>query len=179
MSTASTKLITGDELLAMGDIGRCELIRGELIMMSPSGSEHGMIAMRVGGMLNEFVEAHDLGVVLAAETGFKIAASPDTVRAPDAGFVLKERVGRLSRKFFDGPSDIAIEVVSPDDTPREVAEKTAMWLARGCTSVWIVDPDTTTVTVHRTGDPPKTMGPSDQLTDEPLLPGFVLPIGKI
>jgi Uma2 family endonuclease len=47
--TATTKPITADELFAMGDIGRCELIHGELVMMSPAGAEHGVVALRLGG----------------------------------------------------------------------------------------------------------------------------------
>ena len=83
------KLITADELLAMGDIGRCELMYGELVMMSPAGAEHGMVAGRLFRLLANFVEEHDLGIAFAAETGFKIEMDPDLVRAPDASLVLK------------------------------------------------------------------------------------------
>ncbi|MGA2584678.1 MAG: Uma2 family endonuclease, partial [Tepidisphaeraceae bacterium] len=83
MSIASTNLVTAEELLKMGDIGRCELIYGELVMMSPAGMEHGAVAMRLGRILDEFVEANDLGEVFAAETGFKVESNPDLVRAPD------------------------------------------------------------------------------------------------
>jgi hypothetical protein len=38
------------------------------------------------------VEAHDLGRVYAAETGFKLESDPDTVRAPDVAFIAKHRV---------------------------------------------------------------------------------------
>ncbi len=65
---SAAKPITADELLAMGDIGRCELIYGELVMMSPAGFGHGEVAMRIGSFLREFVDDHNLGAVLAAET---------------------------------------------------------------------------------------------------------------
>jgi Uma2 family endonuclease len=56
MTLAPTKPIIADELLAMGDIGRCELIYGELVMMSPAGVPHGMIAARFARFLTEFVD---------------------------------------------------------------------------------------------------------------------------
>lgn len=117
MSIVTNKLITADELLKMGDIGRCELIYGELVMMSPAGAEHGVVAGRIFRFLANYVEDQKLGLVFAAETGFKLSSNPDLVRAPDASFVRADRVaGELKRGFFEGAPDIAVEVVSPDDT---------------------------------------------------------------
>src|SRR4051812_2747566 len=130
MSVTEAKLVTADELLAMGDIGRCELIYGELVMMSPAGLEHGVVAMRFGRYLSTFVEDNGLGVCPAAETGYKVASNPDLIRAPDASFIRKERLNHpLTPKFFEGVPDLAVEVVSPEDAKREVAEKVNMWLA--------------------------------------------------
>jgi len=50
------------------------------------------IALRIGRLLGNFVEENELGVVLAAETGFLVEKNPDLVRAPDASFVRKDRV---------------------------------------------------------------------------------------
>jgi Uma2 family endonuclease len=180
MSIIANKLVTADELLKMGDIGRCELIYGELVMMSPAGFSHGEIAMRLGMFLAQFVEAHDLGVVLAAETGFLIEKNPDLVRAPDASFVRKDRVPTTHwRKFFPGVPDLAVEVISPEDTKREIAEKVNMWLAHGTVSCWVADPTTMTIVIHRTGREPLQLELRDEIADEPALTGFVLPISKI
>lgn len=176
MST-TTKPITADELYAMGDIGRCELIYGELVMMSPAGPQHGAVAARIGRILGEFVDDHDLGITFAAETGF-IIEHPDLVRAPDASFVRKERVaaGLPARGYFDGVPDLAVEVVSPTESKRDVAEKVNMWLAAGTTSCWVADPDSRTVTIHRTAQPPVTLSGDDVLAGEPTLPGFSVKI---
>jgi hypothetical protein len=48
---------TAEALLAAGDIGRCELVRGELIMMSPAGSEHGWVVMNIGGPVGGVCQA--------------------------------------------------------------------------------------------------------------------------
>src|SRR4051812_14498173 len=113
--TTTTKQITADELAAMGDIGRCELIYGELVMMSPASPEHGVVAARIGRLIGNYVEERDLGVVFAAETGFKIESGPDLVRAADVSFVRNERVvsGLPKRGYFDGVPDLAVEVISP------------------------------------------------------------------
>jgi Uma2 family endonuclease len=180
MSTVGTKPITAAELLRMGDIGRCELIYGELVMMSPAGAAHGVVASRFARYLTEFVEEYDLGVVFAAETGFKIESKPDLVRAPDASFVHKARIAQpLTRGYFPGVPDLAVEVLSPEDTKREVAEKINMWLAHGTELVWEADPRLMTVIVHRVGHKPQRLTKTDTLDGEPLLPGFSVPLSKI
>ena len=178
--TTATRLITADELLAMGDIGRCELIYGELVMMSPAGLPHGAVAARFARFLSEFVDDRGLGVVFGAETGFKVEADPDLVRAPDASFVRKDRLpAKLPKGFLAGVPDLAVEVVSPDDSKREVSEKVNMWLAHGTTSCWVADPETRTVTIHRTGKKPLRLSTQDELRDEPTLPGFVLSVARV
>lgn len=76
--------LTADELLALPDDGcRHELVYGELRTMAPAGSEHGVITMRLASRVFLYVESRRLGEVFTAETGFRIASDPDTVRAPD------------------------------------------------------------------------------------------------
>ena len=180
MPALETKLITADEMLMMSNIGRCELLYGEIIEMSPAGAEHGMVASRFNRFLGDFVENRDLGITFAAETGFVLERDPDVVRAPDASFVRKDRIaGKLTRKYFDGPPDLAVEVKSPDDTRKEVADKVNMWLARGTAVVWVADPTTMTVVIHRVGQKPQKLSSSDEIRDEPLLPGFMLPLVKV
>jgi Uma2 family endonuclease len=177
--TTSSKLITADELLKMGDIGRCELIYGELVMMSPAGAEHGAVAGKIFRLIANFVEQHQLGMTFAAETGFKLAADPDLVRAADASFLRRQRVkGKLTKKFFEGAPDLAVEVVSPEDTKREVADKKNAWLAHGATSVWIADPATQTIVVHHAGKKPVTFARRQKLSDEDVLPGFTLDVDR-
>ena len=174
------RLITAAELLAMGDIGRCELLYGEIVMMSPAGAGHGEIAARIGFLLMQHVDEKDAGAIFAAETGFVVETGPDVVRAPDVGFVRKNRVPRRnSRGFFKGVPDLAVEVVSFNDTRRDVAEKVNMWLAHGTTSVWVADPDAMTITIHRTGQKSIRLSRKDAIRDEPLFPGLVIPVSNI
>jgi Uma2 family endonuclease len=149
-------------------------------MMSPAGFGHGVVAVRIARFLSEFVEENDLGEVLAAETGFKVETNPDLVRAPDASFVRKDRVPKTAwNKFFPGAPDLAVEVISPDDTKREIAEKVNMWLAHGTTSVWVADPVGMTMSIHRAGKKLARLTVRDEIKEEPALPGFVLAVSKI
>lgn len=101
MTTIQT--MTAEELLRLPDDGwRCELVRGELRRMSPAGQEHGKITAILTGSLVQHVLANGLGTVYAAETGFKLAADPDTVRAPDVAFVRRERLAALGEGKASG-----------------------------------------------------------------------------
>jgi Uma2 family endonuclease len=178
--TTIAKPITADQLLKMHNIGRCELIYGELVMMSPAGFEHGELALRIGWLLANFVENHPLGVILAAETGYLLQSKPDLVRAPDVSFVRNARVPKKPwKRYFPGAPDLAVEVLSPQDTRREVAEKINSWLAHGTISVWVVDPAAMTISIHRTGCKPQLLTLGDELRNDPALPGFSLLVSKI
>ena len=83
-------LMTADELFDLPDDDcKYELVRGELIRMSPTGAEHGALTARVGRILDEYAEAQRSGVCCGAETGFILQRDPDVVRAPDAAFVYR------------------------------------------------------------------------------------------
>jgi Uma2 family endonuclease len=177
---ATQPITTAEQLFQAPDLGRCELLRGELIMMSPAGSKHGMIAFRIGRLLSDFVEPRDLGIILGAETGFRIASDPDTVLAPDAAFLSKERIGgSLPDGFFPGPPDLAVEVLSPNDRAGEVLAKVQDWLSAGCISLWVVDPKTQTVTVYGPDRRAIILTSADTLTGGELLPGFSTSVAGI
>lgn len=119
--------------------------------MSPAGNEHGWIAGRIFVRLATHVESHDLGRAYAAETGFKISESPDTVRAPDACFVSHKQLDTVenTRSFLPLAPDLVVEVVSPNDTSTDVEAKAEQWLESGSKVVLVADPKNETVRVYR------------------------------
>ncbi len=149
-------------------------------MMSPAGFDHGRFAINIGNALANFVKAHGLGVVVSAEAGFQVSRDPDTVRVPDVAFVRADRVppGGV-RGFFQGPPDLAVEVVSPGDRPSEVLAKAQHWLRAGCPIVWTVDAEIRTVTVHRSRNEIVVLTAADTLVGGDVLPGFTLPVAEI
>jgi Uma2 family endonuclease len=176
----TAQITTAEQLLQAPDLGPCELLRGELVMGTPAGYAQGSIAARITRALGNFVETTRLGDVLGAEPGFHIASDPDTVRAPDVAFVRSERVPHEKPQgFFEGAPDLAVEVLSPNDRASEVNAKVQDWLDAGCRMVWVVDPQTKTVSVYRSRTEIMVLGASDTLPGGDVLPGFSLPLVEI
>jgi Uma2 family endonuclease len=180
--TTQAQPVTADQLLRMPDDGfRYELVRGELRKMAPAGHAHGKFAMRIGWRLAQHVEAHDLGVVYAAETGFLLAVDPDVVRAPDVAFVRKERLGLAAeeRGYFPAAPDLAVEVISPGDTYTEVEEKVIAWLEAGARMVLAVDARTRTVTRYRGLDDIAILTEADVIDGEDVVLGWSMPVADL
>lgn len=167
--------VTADELWKMPRQGmRCELVRGELRTISPAGGKHGFIAIKIGTYLNQFVAHHDLGCVLGAETGFRIANNPDTVCAPDAAYVSHARIPKagIPDAYWPGAPDLAIEVVSPSDTVNEVDEKVAERLAADTRQVWLIKTKSRTVVIHSAQNAVRTLTEHEEIDGGDVLPGF-------
>ena len=178
----STHPVTADELLHMQDDGfRYELVNGQLIRMPPPRVVHGVVAMRVGAALAEYVDREQSGLVLAAETGFQLTRNPDTVRAPDAAFVRRERIpsSGLGDQYWPGAPDLAVEVLSPDDSRAEVGRKVREYLSTGTRLVWVVDPRSRTVTAHRPDSSAQVISEAGMLDGEDVLPGFRYPVARL
>ena len=173
--SATTQLMTAEELLKLprGQF-RYELVEGELRQMSPAGHNHGKIAARLTIALGEYVEENDLGELYAAETGFKLKTDPDTVRAPDVSFIRRERVAEVgeTKGYWPGAPDLAVEVLSPDDTVSEVERKVEEWLEAGARLVWVISPKLRTVTVYRSLSDIAVLTENDTLDGEQVVPGF-------
>lgn len=171
--------LTADELLALKEDGnRYELISGELHKMSPAGSEHGIIAGRIYRRLGDFVERNNLGETYAAETGFRIARDPDTVRAPDAAFVSHQSLSTVQQTagYLPLAPDLVVEVVSPSDTFSEVELKAAAWLGAGTKTVIVADPRTSTLRVYRHSDAIEILHSGDTFDSGDVVPGWSLEV---
>jgi Uma2 family endonuclease len=145
---------TADELfkLPTGEGKRYELVEGRLRVMCAAGFEHGRIAATANYLLGSHVHATGSGVTLGAETGFILARDPDTVRAPDAAFVSNRRVdavGTTPGFWPGGAPDLAIEVISPEDSRPYVRAKALNWLDAGAIAVLALDPRSCSATVFR------------------------------
>ena len=172
--------ITTAEQLFAANLQHCELLGGELVMMSPAGFDHGRYASRIVAALENHVTGQGLGVVTTAEAGFQLAHDPDTVRAPDVAFVRADRIPSGGVKgFFQGAPDIAVEVVSPTDRTAEVAAKMRDWLQAGCSLVWVVDPEKYNITVHCSHNGAITLTTADTLSGGDVLRGFSMPVANV
>ncbi len=175
----TTKPITADELLLMPDNGnRQELVRGELIEMPPPGKKHGEVTMGFGAALYNYSAANDYGMV-GDNYGYRLESDPDTVRAPDLAWYAPGHPAELTDGYPERAPDLVVEIKSPSDSPSDVAERARMWLDFGVQEVWYGDPETTTVTRHRTGTEPEVLGEDDILDGGELLPGFSIPVWQL
>ena len=139
--------------------------------------------MRIASRLERHVDANKLGRPYTAETGFKIASDPDTVRAPDAAFVSRERVeaaGHITG-FRPGAPDLVVEVVSPSDRHLDVSDKALDWLEADCRMVLVVNPGRRTIMVYRSREDIRilTAAAGDVLDGGDVVPGWRLSLAEV
>ncbi len=176
----TTELITGEELLARGDIGRCELVEGKIVMLSPTGNRHARIESRFDRTLGAYGESHGLGIALVGELGIYTHRNPDSVRTLDFAFVSKERAAQIkSDGYLEIAPDLVLEVMSPDDRWNNVTKKLGEYFEVGVRVVLVAQPDTRRVFAYRSLTTVQIFNESDVLTVEDVLPGFSVPISTL
>jgi len=182
MAATQPKLMTADELWAIGDDGcRYDLIEGELYRTSPASPKHGKFAARVARHLDVFVDELELGEVFGAESGFRLSRDPDTVLAPDAAFVRADKIPPDDEQdgFWPVVPDLVVEVISPSDTVGYLVDKFAAYLDAGVEAVLTIDPKRRTLSVHTQDGITRTLRENDVLELPEILPGFSLQVSEI
>lgn len=177
----SPTLVTADELLRANlPDKRVELVRGVLVVHEPPGYRHGEVTARLAKLLIDHADAHDLGRVLAGDSGFRLATNPDTVRGPDVAFIRRDRMPSPSPTgYADFAPDLVVEVLSPGDRPGEVLAKVADWLSAGTSHVWVIDPERRQARVYRDDGGENLLTAEDDLDGEEVVPGFSCPLGAL
>ncbi len=182
MATAKPQLLTADDLMRLSSQGvRRELVRGVLYETIPTGRQHGRVLANLASELRNFAKPRGLGSVEGGDVGVWLERDPDTVRAPDIAFfsTRKAPLREIAAGYAEVVPDLLAEIVSPNDTLREVREKASMWLSFGVGLVWVIDPGSRTVEVHRRGHPVSTLSEQDSLDGLDVLPGFTCPLRDI
>jgi len=156
---------------------RHQLIKGELLTMPSPKPLHGRVVANLTMLLLQHVKANRLGQVYT-ESGYKIETDPDTVLGPDLSFLSKARIDQSKDSYYDGPPDLAVEVLSPGDRKGHVERKLALWLETGTRSVWLVDPRRRRVEVISSPNDRRTLHEDDELVDD-TVPGFRVKVSEI
>jgi len=179
----ATNLLSAEDLERMeaGSDARFELVRGELFEVAAVGWGHGRIAFRFGHRVATFAFARGLGELVTSDTGFILERDPDVVLKPDVAFVRHDHVppDDASPGFVPLVPDLVIEVVSTNDTRREVARKVALYQDAGVPMTVVVEPDARTLTVHRPGQPPERLEATETFDGGDVLPGFRLAVADV
>jgi Uma2 family endonuclease len=175
----TTKTVTAEELLAMSDHKWLELYEGELKNVSPANARHGSVAVQIAALLQLFVKPRKLGAVMV-EGGYILARNPDTVLGPDVSFVRQSRIPEegLPEKFFDGPPDLAVEIISPTNPRKELLAKLQNYLDAGTPLAWLVEANAQTVDVFRPRLAVQRLKRTDQITGEDVIPAFSVTVSE-
>lgn len=180
---APKKVWTEAELQSLPhDESSYELVNGELVMSPKNNWYHGRICSRLLTALANFVRQNRLGAVLDSSTGFWM--SNRNCRAPDISFVPKGRLVALGfkpneKRFFPGAPDLAVEILSPNNTRAEIGERLKDFFSSGARLVWIINPETESVEVCHSFTQRELLAPGTFLEGEDVLPGFRYCIGDL
>lgn len=158
----------------------CELVFGTLVEKA-MGVEETKLEGWIGFLLYQYLEDHDIGELMAG-TGFMRLAR-GIVRAPDVSFFLwqhattpeEDRKNPIANTF----PDLAVEVVSRSNTPKELARKRKEYFKAGTTLVWQVYPKTRTVEVYTSPTRFRTLTIGDTLDGGEILPGLQIPLKRL
>ncbi len=175
MSAVMTQLMTAEEFALLPnpeDGSKQELVRGEVIDMSRTPAEHGIVQFKIAWLLMNVVVPNKLGWVLG-ESGVVVESDPDTLRGPDVTFCSKRNFPNRPKGYLKGvPVDLVVEVLSPNDRRADVREKIEEYISAGVPLVWLVDPDAETVMVYSGTMRGVEYGPKDTIDGGEIIPGF-------
>jgi Uma2 family endonuclease len=179
--------MTTEELLALPeseDVDR-ELIRGQLVEepMSRRTPKHSKIMVNLSRLIHSWREKQSgpKGGVFAGDCTFRVRRRPDTTVGIDVAYVSPELAAQTPEDatFIDGVPVLAIEILSPSDTYSRMAKKVREYLANGVGLVWVVDPYMNVVYVHRPQRKPELLTLDDELSAEPLMSEFRIPVAVV
>jgi len=182
MSTATETLLTAEEYRLLPDNGRpTELIRGRVVEMNMPAPRHGYFCNKIGRILGNFVEEHDLGRVMSSDSGVITHRGPDTVRGADVCYYSYTRLpkGPLPEGYLPVPPELVFEVRSPTDRWSQVLSEVGEYLIAGALVVCVLDPPTETVTVYSADEVLRVLRADDELSLPDLLgPDFRVPVRR-
>jgi Uma2 family endonuclease len=172
---------TPEDLLSLPDGKNYELVDGQL-EERPMGIESSWVGSQLLARLARFSDEYRLGWALQSDSGYQcFPHKPSLVRRPDVSFVKAGRFARgvLPKGWARIAPDLAIEVVSPNDTVYGLEEKLEDYRSVEVPLVWVINPDSRTVMVHRRDGSISLLRDHDVLSGEDVIPGFRCPIREI
>jgi Uncharacterized protein conserved in cyanobacteria, COG4636 len=148
-----------------------ELIRGELIV-SPASLKHEQIGADLLFLIRSFLLQCPIGKVFGSSAGYQLAEN--IVLSPDVSFVRMERLpgGEVPETFGQFAPDLAVEIISPHDSPALTEAKVQLYLEHGAQLVWVINPKLKQAMVYRADGTTGVVESNGALDGERVLPGF-------
>ena len=153
-----------------------ELINGEIIEKMPT-QQHGMCSVKISSRVLTWTEQGHPGRV-AVKVRHQMPGDEHNSRLPDISFYADMTTPVVERGAMLRMPDLAVEIKSPDDTFKKMAEKAEYYLANGVRMVWLVYPEKKLVEVL-TPDDRQLLKEDDILDGGDVLPGFAMPVHDI
>jgi Uma2 family endonuclease len=154
-----------------------ELVDGTLVEKA-MGVGESKLGLWLAHQIQSYLDQHDLGELIGSD-GFQ-RLRPNVVRAPDVTFCLWENTSSVeedeANPIGDIVPDLAVEIVSRSNTPKELSRKRKEYFASGTKLVWQIYPKNRTVEVYTSPARFRTLLIDDTLDGGSLLPGFRLPL---
>ncbi len=141
------------------------------------GYDESRLALELAFVLIEFLRKHDLGIAAGADGMLRLM--PGIVRIPDVSFISWDRLPDQYGQIPPIAPDLAVEVLSPTNTQREMERKLREYFAAGTRLVWYFDLKSRSVTVYTAPDRSTVLDESRTLDGGDVLPGLILSIREI
>lgn len=153
-------------------VERFEIVRGEIVPLSPTGGRHGRVESNAHLILG--LATKGSGKLYVGEVGIVIATEPLTVRGADVAWTHPDRlpIEMSSEGHLLTPPTMVMEVLSPNDRASEVETKTQEYLQIGVQVVLLLDPQNRCATIARPDSTRVVLQESQTLELPDLLPGF-------
>jgi Uma2 family endonuclease len=176
---ASDPVLTGEELLALGDVGPCELIDGRIVRMTPTGAEHSRIEGALVRLIGNFADERRCGWVLAGEVGIYTRRNPDRIRGADLAFVARDQAATIPEGFLELAPELVVEIISPNDRWTDVRDKIDEYFAIGVERVWAVEPRSRQILVYTSPTQATPYRPGDRLRGTGSLEGLEIEVDRV
>lgn len=183
MSPATETLFTAEQYRLLPDDGRqTELVRGKVVELNVPAPRHGYFCARVGRILGNFAEEHDLGRVMSNDSGVITERNPDTVRGADVCYYSYKKIrrGPIPDGYLTVVPELAFEVRSRTDRVDRVYIKIGEFLGAGVSVVCVLDEQSETLNVYRLEESQRVLAADDDWTLPELFgPDFRVPVRRL
>ena len=147
MDSAQENIHTIEDIYALPDGQRAELIDGQMYMMTPPRRIHQDLVSQFTKVIGQYIDAHN-GVCKVYPAPFAVFLNEDERNYVEPDISVICDMSKLDEYGCNGAPDWVIEITSPSDSQRDYGIKLFKYRAAGVREYWIVNPMTRTVNVY-------------------------------